>query len=282
MSTAAGGPASGGISPNNIIIIGAVGGLIGIYLTVLNQNLNTTIFSFTAGIGAILAAVWGADAVRRVCSYGLGTGVPSIGMLALGMGIVAAMFGLALPESDLIAMPAVANYFGPVISFITASIIGLIIGVMANKILKMNIPIMEKSMVEIAGAGALVMIGLSTAIAGSFEFVAIIPAVVETGFIAMVFIGGAMSILHPFNACLGPDEKQDRTLMVGVEKAALIMAIAGFASLAVEGMGIAGVLTTIVGLVIWVVYFKKFMKYTHRDAHLVTGTGLLPTEEELE
>src|SRR5665809_20410 len=102
MSTAAGGPASGGISPNNIIVLGVVGGLAGIYLTMLNQTLDTTIFSFLGGIGAIFAAVWGADAVRRVCSYGLGTGVPSIGMLALGMGIVAAMFGLALPESDLV------------------------------------------------------------------------------------------------------------------------------------------------------------------------------------
>ena len=278
MSTAAGGPAGGVLNPNQVIILGAVGGLAGIYLTMLNQAMDTTIFSFLGGIGAIFAAVWGSDAVRRVCSYGLGTGVPSIGMLALGMGIVASMFGLTLPE--VAGIPTVA---GPIVAFIVAAIIGLIIGVMSNKILMMNIPIMEKSMIEIAGAGALVMIGLSTAIAGSFDIVAIMPAVVETGFIALVFIGGAMTILHPFNACLGPDEKQDRTLSVAVEKGALIMALAGFASLAVEGMdGISGALTTILGLVIWVVYFKKFIKQTHRDSYLITGTGLLPTEEELE
>lgn len=278
MSAAAGGTARAGLDPNQVITLGAVGGLAGIYLTMLNQAMDTTIFSFLGGIGAIIAAVWGADAVRRVCSYGLGTGVPSIGMMALGMGIVASMFGLTLPE--VAEIPTVA---GPVIAFIVAAIIGLIIGIMSNKILKMNIPIMEKSMVEIAGAGALVMIGLSTAIAGSYDFSAIMPSVVETGFIALVFIGGAMTILHPFNACLGPDEKQDRTLMVGIEKGALIMAIAGFASLAVESMdAISGALTVIVGLVIWFVAFRKFMRYVHRDAHLVVGTGLLPTEEELE
>ena len=278
MSTAAGGPAGGGLNPNQVIVLGAVGGLAGIYLTMLNQAMDTTIFSFLGGIGAIFGAVWGADAVRRVCSYGLGTGVPSIGMVALGMGVVATMFGLTLPK--VIGIPIIA---GPIISFIVAAIIGLLIGLMSNKILMMNIPIMEKSMVEIAGAGALVMIGLSVAIAGSFDIVAIMPAVVETGFIALVFIGGAMTILHPFNACLGPDEKQDRTLGVAVSKGALIMALVGFASLAVESMdAMSGALTTIVGLVIWVVYFKKFMKNTHRDSYLVTGTGLLPTEEELE
>lgn len=280
MSTAAGGPASGGISPNNIIVLGAVGGLAGIYLSfLLNQTMDTTIFSFLGGIGAIFAAVWGADAVRRVCSYGLGTGVPSIGMLALGMGIVAAMFGLALPESDLVTLP---NFLGPIISFITASIMGLIIGVMANKILKMNIPIMEKSMVEIAGAGTLVMIGLSVVIVGDFRFdEGMVPGVITTGYIALVFIGGAMAILHPFNACLGPDEKQYRTLTVGVEKTALMMVLVGVASLT-EIDAISSAVTIVIGLIIYVVYFKKFLEATHHDAYLITGTGLLPTEEELE
>jgi len=282
MSTAAGGPASGGISPNNVLILGVVGGLAGIYLTTLNLSMNTTIFSFMGGIGAIFAAVWGADAVRRVCSYGLGTGVPSIGMLALGMGIVAAMFGLSLPESDLIALPAAANYLGPIISFITASIMGLIIGIMANKILKMNIPIMEKSMLEIAGAGCLVMIGLSVAIVGDFRFEeGIVPGVITTGYIALVFIGGAMAMLHPFNACLGPDEKQYRTLTVGVEKTALMMVLVGVASLT-EIDAVSSALTIVIGLIIFVVYFKKFLEATHHDAYLITGTGLLPTEEELE
>lgn len=277
MTVAAGGPAKAAVSANKIIILGVFGGLAGIYLTILNQRMDTTIFSFLGAIGAILAVVWGADAVRRVCSYGLGTGVPSIGMLALGMGIVAAMFGLALPE--VLVLPVL---IGPAISLIIAVIIGLIVGYMANKFLKMNIPIMEKSMAEIAGAGTLVMIGYSTAIAGSFGFNdAIIPGVVQSGYIALVFIGGAMSILHPFNACLGPDETQYRTLRVGYDKGALIMVLSGFASLTVID-AVSGALTIVLGLIIWVVYFKKFIDATHHDAYLVAGTGLLPTEEELE
>ncbi len=268
----------GNLPPNTIIAIGVIGGLAGIYLTMLNQTMNTTIFSVMGGIGSIFAVVWGADAVRRVCSYGLGTGVPSIGMLALGMGIVAAIFGLILPETGLLPIPTI---LGPVISFIVAAFIGLVIGLMSNKILNMNIPIMEKSMIEIAGAGCLVMMGLSASIAGSFAFNdAILPSVVSTGYIAIVFIGGAMTILHPFNANLGPDETQFRTLYVAIEKAALIMVIAGFASLTVIG-AVSAALTILVGLLIFLVYFNKFMKSVHREAYKVVGTGLLPSAEEL-
>ncbi len=279
MSAVEGGPASGGLPPNTIIAIGVIGGLAGIYLTMLNQTFDTKIFSVMGGIGSIFAVVWGADAVRRVCSYGLGTGVPSIGMVALGMGIVAAIFGLVIPETGLLPIPAI---LGPVISFIVAALVGLIIGLLSNKVLNMNIPIMEKSMIEIAGAGSLVLMGLSASIAGSFAFNdAILPGVVSTGYIAIVFIGGAMTILHPFNANLGPDESQYRTLYVAVEKAALIMVIAGFASLTVID-AVSAAVTMLVGLLIFLVYFNKFMKSVHREAYKVVGTGLLPSAEELE
>lgn len=279
MSAVEGGPASGGLPPNKVIAIGVIGGLAGIYLTMLNQTFNTTIFSVMGGIGSIFAVVWGADAVRRVCSYGLGTGVPSIGMVALGMGVVAAIFGLIIPETGILPIPAI---LGPVISFIVAALIGLIIGLLSNKVLNMNIPIMEKSMIEIAGAGSLVMMGLSASIAGSFAFNdAILPGVVSTGYIAIVFIGGAMTILHPFNANLGPDESQYRTLYVAIEKAALIMVIAGFASLTVID-AVSAAVTMLVGLLIFLVYFNKFMKSVHREAYKVVGTGLLPSAEELE
>lgn len=279
MSAVEGGPASGGLPPNTIIAIGVIGGLAGIYLTMLNQTFNTTIFSVMGGIGSIFAVIWGADAVRRVCSYGLGTGVPSIGMVALGMGVVAAIFGLIIPETGILPIPTI---LGPVISFIVAALIGLIIGLLSNKVLNMNIPIMEKSMIEIAGAGSLVLMGLSASIAGSFAFNdAILPGVVSTGYIAIVFIGGAMTILHPFNANLGPDESQYRTLYVAIEKAALIMVIAGFASLTVID-AVSAAVTMLVGLLIFLVYFNKFMKSVHREAYKVVGTGLLPSAEELE
>lgn len=38
--------------------------------------------------GSVCATVWGANAIRSVASYGLGTGVPSIGYMTLSIGII--------------------------------------------------------------------------------------------------------------------------------------------------------------------------------------------------
>lgn len=262
----AGGEAKGGLPPQTVIGIGAIGGLAGIYL----GHFLPPMFSFFGGIGAICAILWGADAVRRVASYGLGTGVPSIGMIALGMGIIAALFGLS-----------VGGIAGPIVSFIAAAIIGALIGILANKVIGMGIPIMEQAMVEIAGAGTLAIIGFSVVIAGEFTYGVVIENVVANGYIALIFIIGGMGILHPFNANLGPDERQDRTLSVAVEKAAIALIITGFASSLHEGLMSAG-LNIAVGLFIWAFAFMKYYGYVKRDAYTVVGTGLLPSAEELQ
>ncbi|MGP8321765.1 MAG: tetrahydromethanopterin S-methyltransferase subunit MtrC [Methanosarcinaceae archaeon] len=263
-----GGEAHGGIAPEKMIAFGLLGGLICIYaahfLTIVNP-----VFSFIGALGAVCAIVWGADAVRRVCSYGLGTGVPSIGMIALGMGVIASLFGLA-----------VGGIAGPILAVIAAAIIGLVIGVLANKVLGMNIPIMEKTMVEIGVAGALAIVGLSTTMAGTFMFGEVLALVVAPGYIAVIFIAGGMGILHPFNACLGPDEEQDRTLAVAFEKGGIAMIIAGVVSMVISNA--AAIPTILIGLIIWYISFAKFYELTKRDAYKVLGTGLLPTEEELQ
>lgn len=262
----AGGEAKGGYPPQTIMALGIFGGLAGIYL----GNFMPPAYSFFGGIGAICATVWGADAVRRVASYGLGTGVPSIGMLALGMGILASLFGLSI-----------GGVAGPIVAFVVAAIIGGVIGALANKVIGMGIPIMEQAMVEIAGAGTLVILGLSVVIAGSFDFASVVQNVVANGYIALIFIIGGMGILHPFNASLGPDEKQDRTLMLAVEKGAIALIIAGFASSLHEGLMAAG-LNMFVGIVIWYFAFSKHYALIKRDAYAVVGTGLLPSSEELQ
>jgi tetrahydromethanopterin S-methyltransferase subunit C len=264
-----GGPATGGIDHNKIIIFGIIGALVGIYAAYFLVDTIGPAFSFIAGLGAICSIVWGASAVRRVSNYGLGTGVPSIGMLAIGTGMVASLFGMA-----------VGSIAGPVISFATACVIGLVIGVLANRIIGMGIPIMEQSMTEIAGAGSLTIVALSTTMSGTFMIDTVLPSVIGTGYIAMIFIIGALSILHPFNANLGPDEHQDRTLSTGFEKGAIAVIIAGI--VATTTAGAASIPTILVGAFIWYTAFSKFYEYIKRDAHKVVGTGLLPTEEELE
>jgi tetrahydromethanopterin S-methyltransferase subunit C len=263
MSVAAGGGASK-IDKTKLMMYGLGGGVLGIYLThVLNEITGTGYFSFLAGLGVIAAVVMGADAVRRVCSYGIGTGVPSIGLMAMGMGLVAAMFGLSI-----------GGVAGPIIGIAIAMGFGYGVGLLTNKIIKMNIPVMEEVLMTLGGAGAIVLIGLSVVISGEISYPLIISSVVDTGYIAVVFIAGSLAILHPFNANLGPDETQDRTLIHSVSTGALAMFAAGIASLAT--IGGAGILTVIIAAIVWIVFFRRFFELVKRDAAGVVGTGLLP------
>ena len=249
---------------------GLVGSVVGIYLgAILNSALNTTVFSFIGAVAAIFAVVMGANAVRRVCAYGIGTGVPSIGMLALGMGIIAVMFGLSMAET------LGSMLIGPIIILIYAGVFGYIIGVIANKVIKFNIPVMEEGNADLSMAGAMAILGWSFAISGSLGYIDIVNKVLMTGYIAIIFIAGGLAILHPFNANLGPDEKQDRTLVNGIMVSSLAMIATGVAAIATQGLA-SGLLQLIIGFALWFYFFKMYYRLVKRDAAAVVGTGLLP------
>jgi tetrahydromethanopterin S-methyltransferase subunit C len=249
------------ISPNKLMSLGIIGGLVGIYIS--------PYFPTAGALGAMCAVIWGADAVRRVARYGLGTGVPSIGQLALGMGIIAAMFSLAVVKSQVLA--------GPVLAFIIALIIGLVIGWIAQNIIKMRIPIMIRGMTEIAGAGVLIILGYSTSVAGDYVFSDFISRVFTNGVILAVFWVGTLAMAHPFNACLGPDEKQKRLLYLAVSTGAITTTLMGIA--AIMTLGASGAYTIIVGIILWLIFYKKFWDEVYKDAAVVLGTGLLPKTE---
>jgi tetrahydromethanopterin S-methyltransferase subunit C len=267
--------AEGDQSPRRLMAIGVIGALIGIYLAnYLNSWTGTAVFSFFAALGAILAVYYGADAVRRVASYGLGTGVPSIGMLSIGAGQVAVLLGLAVAKNYNIEVVA------PIIALILAAIIGIFNGVMARRVIKMNIKIMEMSMTEIAMAASMLILGFSTTIAGSFTFDKIMSYVVASGFIIAVFIVGGMAMLHPFNACLGPDERQKRTLDLALATGFIAMFVSGIAAGAIHGVQ-AAVPTLIVAIFGWIIYYLRFFADTKEDAAAILSTGLIPKEEEV-
>jgi len=265
-----GGGAPSAYDPKKLRMYGLVGSIVGIYLgSILNSALNTEVFSFVGAVAAIFAVVMGANAVRRVCAYGIGTGVPSIGMLALGMGIIAVMFGLSVAETMGFGL------LGPIITLVYAGVFGYIIGVIANKVIKFNIPVMEEGNADLSMAGALAILGWSFAVSGTLGYADIVNDVLMTGYIAIIFIAGGLAILHPFNACLGPDEKQDRTLVNAIMVGGLAMVATGIAALMTQGLA-AGLLQLIIGFALWYYFFKMYYKLVKRDAAAVVGTGLLP------
>ena len=263
------GAAAGAVSSTSLLLVGIVGGLLCIYLS---GFLGNVVGPVVAGIGAVLAIVWGSDAIRRVASYGLGTGVPSIGYMSLSVGVISALAGLALADTLKMAIA------GPIVGFIIAVIIGAIIAIVATKIVGMKIPIMLQCTIEIAGAATLSILGFAVAIAGSYEMAAIFESVVATGFIAVLFIMCTMAIQHPFNACLGPNEDQVRTLKCAASTAFLSMTIVGIMSSISGGLGWAIVL--IVGLIGWVISFRAFVTASCNDAASTRWAGLWPNVEE--
>ena len=263
------GAAAGAVSSTMLLAVGIVGGLLCIYLS---GFLGDVIGPVLAAIGAVLAIVWGADAIRRVASYGLGTGVPSIGYMSLSVGVISALAGLALADTLKMAIA------GPILGFIIAVIIGAIIAIVATKIVGMKIPIMLQCTVEIAGAATLSILGFAVAIAGSYDMTAIFENVVATGFIAVLFIMCTMAIQHPFNACLGPNEDQVRTLKCACSTAFLSMTIVGLLSATTGGLGWFVVL--LIGLIGWIVSFRAFVLASINDAASTKWAGLWPKVEQ--
>ena len=262
------GAAAGAVSSTMLLALGIVGGLICIYLGgFLGDN-----GSVIAALGAVLAIVWGADAIRRVASYGLGTGVPSIGYMSLSVGVISALAGISL--ATLLKM----TILGPVFALVIAIIIGAIIAIVATKIVGMKIPIMLQCTIEIAGAACLSILAFSTAIAGSFLMMPIYEHVVASGFIAVLFIVCTMAIQHPFNACLGPNEDQVRTLKCAASTAFLSMTLVGLLSSISGGLG--WFIVTVVGLIGWVISFRAFVKASCEDAASTRWAGLWPNVEE--
>ena len=263
------GAAAGAVSSTMLLAVGIVGGLLCIYLS---GFLGDLIGPVVAGIGAVLAIIWGADAIRRVASYGLGTGVPSIGYMSLSVGVISALAGLSL--ATILKM----SILGPIAGFVIAVIIGAVIAIVATKIVGMKIPIMLQCTIEIAGAATLSILGFAVAIAGSYDMTAIFENVVATGFIAVLFIMCTMAIQHPFNACLGPNEDQLRTLKCAASTAFLSMTIVGLLSVTTGGLG--WFLVFIVGLIGWVVSFRAFVLASINDAASTKWAGLWPKVEQ--
>lgn len=265
-----GAPAEGAVDANVMLAIGIIGGLLGIYLS----GINPVIGPVLSCLGAVCAILWGVIAIRSVASYGLGTGVPSIGYMSLGIGVIGALAGVGIIAAFKLTGLEIA---GPILALIFAMLIGLLVAIVAKKIVGMKIPVMERCTAEIAGAAALSVLGFSAAIAGGYSIDLLLSAVIAPGFIAIFYILCTMAIQHPFNACLGPNEDQLRTLKCAASTAFLSMTLVGL--MAVTAGGLAWFIIFIVGLIGWIVSFKAFVDASMNDAASTKWAGLWPKVE---
>jgi tetrahydromethanopterin S-methyltransferase subunit C len=273
----------GGLPHNNIMIAGVVCTLVCIYLTYLNVVTGTQLFSFFGGLAVVAALIWGSHTIKVLCSYGIGTGVPSAGMIAFGSGVIAML--LATRVSNVL--------LAPIVALILAAVIGFILGYLANNVLNMKIPAMVQALTEMAVVGSLTLMGFAALISGGFTFdglttgsVTFLGMALQThqqtflggGLIAVAFLLGSIAIQHPFNACLGPGWKQDRMLMLTAECGFLSMIMAAVMSFALISV-IPAVLSLVVAVIGWVYTYSQYMEMSKRDAAAWLDAKMIPETE---
>jgi tetrahydromethanopterin S-methyltransferase subunit C len=271
----------GGVPHNKIMIAGFVCTLVCIYLTYLNVYTNTEMFSFFGGLAVVSALIWGSHTIKVLCSYGIGTGVPSAGMIAFGSGVIAMLL---------------ATKFGmlaPIVALVLAAIIGFILGYVSNNILNMRIPAMVQALTEMAVVGALTVMGFAALMTGGFSFTGLTTSTASFlgmpvtsyansflggGLIAVAFLLGAIAIQHPFNACLGPGWKQDRMLMLTAECGFLSMIVAAVMSFALISAGSA-LISLIIALIGWLYTYGQYFEMSKRDAAAWLDSKPIPDME---
>lgn len=264
----------GAIPHNRLLVYGLVGSLILIYLTYLNEVTGTEYFAFFGGLASVVALIWGADTIKYLCGYGLGTGVPSAGMIALGSGVIAALFG------------ATTGIFAPIVAVIVGAIIGAVSGIMANHVIRMDIPIMVVSLTELAVVGAIMVLGLISMLGGTFDFLGLIASeialgqasIIGGGLVAMIFMLAAIAIQHAFNASLGPGEVQDRTLMLAAECGFLSMIPVAVMSFAFISF-VPALISLVIAIIGWLYTYVEHIKLAKRDAYAWLDAQPIPDNE---
>ncbi|ACX72020.1 tetrahydromethanopterin S-methyltransferase, subunit C [Methanocaldococcus vulcanius M7] len=265
MSHGGGGHASELYPEEQIFAVGIALAFIGCYLA--NFLAPYGLGMLLGGLFASAACVAGANTVRKVAAYGLGTGVPSIGMVSLGMGTLAAVAGILIP--DYFNLPYLV---APVITLIVSAVIGYVVGKLTVNPVGMKIPIMVRSMTFLSIAGAMALLGFTIAYVGSMEPRAYIDGALNNGLMALAFIAAGMAILHPFNACLGPNESHKRTLTLAVACGLLTWFI--FSAVRLD------LISMIVSIVLWAIVYVKFVKMSLKDACAVLHVPEIPKKEE--
>jgi len=238
--------------------------------------------AFIKGIGIMIVFAWGADSVRKTARYGLGTGVPSIGVLALGFGIVGGITGIAVASMRFGTLEVLGGKveiaFGVLAGVVLLALLGFVSGNLANgdKFINMKIPGLERGMTELGIAGTLAVLIETSIVAGTYDPARVLPNVINNGLIAAIFIISAFGMLQPYNTCLGADERRARTLLMSIEIGGIASIILGIAT-TLTLSAVQGVPLIVLGAVVWVVFYRAYMKACMDEAYATPGTGLIKT-----
>ncbi|MEM2708100.1 MAG: tetrahydromethanopterin S-methyltransferase subunit C [Candidatus Methanomethylicia archaeon] len=227
-----------------------------------------------AAILAISSIIWGADTVRRIASYGLGTGVPSIGNLSVSIGILSSLVGLK---------------YSPILGVLIAAATGFIFGVIISRLKILKIPHFPRLITELSLAGYLTLTCLVVGVAktdllpmvfNGFLNDDVVKALFWTGFIAAIYWASTLAIFHPFNAGLGADERQGRTLRIATVTSGVTICLSGIVRLGNAGilgrpwMVNEAIIMIAIGGLIWIYGLISLYNACRREAASTLWTGI--------
>lgn len=248
-----------------IVLVSIIGSLICIYLSPLNYG---GIFSI---IATALSVVLGTNTLRYIGKYSLGTGIPSIIYMLTASGLVSFIVGLTL--SSTIGQPLLM----PIIALLVAAIIALIISIICRYIFKIEVEILTASFVKISIASMLAILSSSSLIATGIDTTLILNSVISNGIIIFLMFAIVMSIQNPYNACMGPNEDQYRTLSLALANIFLFLSIMSIISSLNSRVWYIYLVISISGCII---SLYKYFKYTKMQAASVRWSGLWSNNDE--
>ncbi|HIH35152.1 MAG TPA: tetrahydromethanopterin S-methyltransferase subunit C [Methanosphaera sp.] len=249
--------------PNQILmLIGVIAGTLCIYASSLD-----VIGGVLAIIAAVVSTVYGTNTLRKIGKYSLGTGVPSIVYMLTAVGLVSYVSAMLISSYINMAMAF------PLLAIILAVIISTIISLICKHIFKIQVEILSKSFISISVASLLLMLSMSCLLAKTYSPDMIYELVIQNGLIILIMILSVMAIQNPYNACMGPNEDQYRTLSLAVSNTFMMLILISIISMLNTQYWILYLVISLVG---WFILFSKYVRYSKQQAASIRRFGLWP------
>lgn len=245
-----------------LMLISIIGGLFCIYAS--NINLLGGLLSIAL---AAIATVYGTNTLRHIGKYSLGTGVPSIVYLLSSVGLISYLLAITL------SIYINQMMLFPISSIIFAIILALFISLICKHIFGIQVEILTKSFISITISSVLLISAMSTLIAQTYNPLIIYENIIQSGIIIILMIMAIMAIQQPYNACMGPNEDQYRTLTLALSNTFLMLIIISTISILTSKYWILYLIISLVG---WFISFRKYLNYTKHQAASIKSYGLWP------
>ena len=214
------------------------------------------------------AFLCGANAVRQVARYGLGTGTASIGYWGTAVGATMAFTSQFIDPAY--------NFVSPYFEIFGALIVGAVTGICAQKIIKMKIPVMIRDSAVLASSTAIIAMFFLAMLTEYSAQVFTLDAYITY---PLIYIAITLAILHPFNGSMGAGENQKRTLRLSAVEASVTTGLFGLIALLFsEALFFTGVSVIIVSMAGFFIFTKRWFAAAKEDTYGFAWTGYPPAE----